>query len=158
MKLYAAYGSNINLEQMAGRCPGAVPVGKGMLVDYQLLFRGNARGYGVATVEPMKGRRVPILLWAITEACECALDRYEGFPYLYRKELLTVDSIAWMPGPQGLPVDCCRAEAMIYIMNTGVLTGPSDGYLGGIRAGYQAVGFNPRYLSEAVRKTARMGG
>ena len=38
-KLYVAYGSNLNLEQMARRCPTAKVVGIGVLKDYQLTFR-----------------------------------------------------------------------------------------------------------------------
>ena len=50
-RLYIAYGSNLNLEQMAFRCPTAKVVGKSELKDYELLFRGGRRG-AVATVEP----------------------------------------------------------------------------------------------------------
>ena len=37
---YIAYGSNLNLKQMAMRCPTAKVVGRAMLKDYQLTFRG----------------------------------------------------------------------------------------------------------------------
>ena len=53
-RLYIAYGSNLNLEQMAFRCPTAKVVGKSELKDYELLFRGGRRG-AVATVEPKQG-------------------------------------------------------------------------------------------------------
>ena len=43
-KLYFAYGSNINLDQMAQRCPDAQVVGPVTLENYELLFRGNLRG------------------------------------------------------------------------------------------------------------------
>ena len=62
---YLAYGSNLNLEQMAHRCPTAKPIGTAVLKDYQLLFRGG-HGGSVATVEPFKGKTVPCLLWEIT--------------------------------------------------------------------------------------------
>ncbi len=65
-KLYFAYGSNINLNQMADRCPAAEVVGPVILEDYKLLFRGNYRGTGVATIKPYKGRKVYGLLWNIT--------------------------------------------------------------------------------------------
>ncbi len=51
-KLYFAYGSNINLEQMEYRCPAAKAVGPVILENYELLFRGNTRGNGVATIAP----------------------------------------------------------------------------------------------------------
>ncbi len=154
MKVYAAYGSNINLEQMARRCPAAVPIGKGWLMDYHLLFRGLGRG-GVATVEPRKGRRVPILLWAITEECETALDRYEGYPSLYRKEVVKVEGIEWLPTKSTPQSAALEVEAMIYIMNYGCMTPPGQPYLDCIADGYRTFGFHQRYLSEAVRRSER---
>mgnify|MGYP000255432933 CR=1 FL=1 len=44
--LYAAYGSNINLEQMAYRCPNSTVAGAAMLKGYELQFRYHA------TIEP----------------------------------------------------------------------------------------------------------
>ena len=41
-KLYIAYGSNINLEQMAHRCPNSKVVSKEMMQCYELEFRGVA--------------------------------------------------------------------------------------------------------------------
>jgi hypothetical protein len=154
MKVYAAYGSNINLEQMARRCPAAVPIGKGWLMDYHLLFRGLGRS-GVATVEPRRGRRVPILLWVITEECEAALDRYEGYPSLYRKEVVKVEGIEWLPNKAIPHAAATEVETMIYIVNHGQLTPPSQPYLDCIVDGYRAFGFHIRYLSEAVRRAER---
>lgn len=53
MKYYVAYGSNLNREQMAHRCPEAKLVGTGMLSNYEMVFRGN-KSNAVATVEPKK--------------------------------------------------------------------------------------------------------
>ena len=64
-KLYFAYGSNINLDQMAHRCPAAEVVGPVVLENYRLLFRGNRRGRGVATIVPHKGQMVHGLLWNV---------------------------------------------------------------------------------------------
>jgi hypothetical protein len=83
MKIYAAYGSNLNLRQMFKRCPKANPIDIGVLKDYRLTFRGSGRG--VANIENYSGGRVPVLLWDITEDCEKALDIYEGYPRLYNK-------------------------------------------------------------------------
>ena len=46
--LYFAYGSNLDLEQMAQRCPDAEIVGPVRLENYELRFRGN--GFAVAAV------------------------------------------------------------------------------------------------------------
>lgn len=79
-KLYMAYGSNLNLRQMALRCPTAKVVGTKMLDGYQMIFQQ------VATIVPKEGATVPVAIWQIDAECERALDRYEGFPTLYRKE------------------------------------------------------------------------
>ena len=81
--MYFAYGSNINLDQMAYRCPAAQVVGPVVLEGYELLFRGNASGNGVATIKPKEGQQVHGLLWRITPGCERSLDLYEGYPHLY---------------------------------------------------------------------------
>ncbi len=54
-KLYFAYGSNINLDQMAQRCPDAQVVGPVTLENYELLFRGNLRGAGGSPSLPGRG-------------------------------------------------------------------------------------------------------
>jgi len=74
MKIYAAYGSNMHLEQMKKRCPKAKVIGKGELLGYKLTFRGGQAG--VANVERSNRKHVPIVLWSITKECELALDRY----------------------------------------------------------------------------------
>lgn len=42
-KLYFAYGSNINLNQMDMRCPNARVIGPVVLEGYELLFRKSNR-------------------------------------------------------------------------------------------------------------------
>ena len=85
-RLYFAYGSNINLDQMACRCPDAQVVGPVTLENYELLFR---RG-GCATIMPCEGGKVHGLLWSLTPDCERSLDRYEGYPRFYDKRMVTV--------------------------------------------------------------------
>ena len=136
-KLYIAYGSNLNIVQMRHRCPYAVPLGTTELTGYRLMFRG--RGNSVATVEPMAEATVPVLLWEITPRCEQALDRYEGWPYLYRKETVTVD------------FDGKTAGAMVYIMNEVYPYGlPGEHYLNVIKVGYALAGFDTTVLDEAM--------
>ena len=43
-RFYIAYGSNLNLPQMRGRCPGATVVGTAIIKDSRLLFRGSKTG------------------------------------------------------------------------------------------------------------------
>jgi len=142
--LYIAYGSNLNLPQMAFRCPTAKVVGASEIKDYELLFRGGRRS-SVATVEPLKGSSVPVLLWKLKEHDLQSLDRYEGFPSFYRKEILEVEL-------RGKSV-----PAMVYIMNDGHPFGsPSDYYLNTILEGYKSAGFDTEFLEQAVEKSIRL--
>ena len=54
-KLYFAYGSNMNLNQMAFRCPDSEVVDTVRLEGYRLAFCMNGGGNGVATILPEKG-------------------------------------------------------------------------------------------------------
>ena len=142
--LYIAYGSNLNLRQMSFRCPTAKVAGVSEINNYELLFRGGPRG-SVATVEPFKGGRVPVLLWSLQEKDLQSLDRYEGYPHLYRKEILNVEL-------GGKPV-----SAMVYVMNGGrPLGSPSDYYLDTIMEGYKSAGFDTEILTESVEKSIRL--
>lgn len=128
-RLYIAYGSNLNLEQMAFRCPTAKVVGKSELKDYELLFRGGRRG-AVATVEPKEGSTVPVLIWEIQNRDEVSLDLYEGYPNLYGKQMLEVE------------LDGKTVPAMVYVMTPGHSFGiPSDYYSNVIWQGYETAGF-----------------
>ena len=133
-RLYIAYGSNINLEQMAYRCPNSKVVGTRMIPDYELEFRG------VATIVPKEGAEVPVLLWEIDQRDELSLDRYEGFPRMYRKEIFEVE------------VDGKIREGMAYLMNCGEITPPSPTYYNGIKKGYEANGMDTSYLRAALER------
>nr|WP_308627838.1 gamma-glutamylcyclotransferase family protein [uncultured Eisenbergiella sp.] len=136
--LYIAYGSNLNLPQMALRCPTAEVAGAGELKGYELLFRGGRRG-AVATVEPKEGGSVPVLLWKIRQMDEAALDRYEGYPRFYDKQMMDVE----LGGK--------RVSAMVYIMTPGHEFGvPSNYYAGVIREGYESAGFDTQILEAAI--------
>ena len=46
-KMYIAYGSNMDLEQMQRRCPEAELLGTGRLENWRLMFKGIKTGaYG----------------------------------------------------------------------------------------------------------------
>ena len=82
---YIAYGSNLNREQMAQRCPDAKVIESGMLKDYELLFRGYTDA-AVATVEPKEGENVPVLIWA-------NLSTYFKYPEAVRTLIYTTNAI-----------------------------------------------------------------
>ena len=83
--LYAAYGSNLALEQMASRCPGADIVGGGLLRNARLVF---AKYLGIVADD---SATVPIGVFKLTAAEIVALDRYEGLGRSYDRILVTVE-------------------------------------------------------------------
>jgi len=115
MKLYFAYGANLNLEGMRFRCPDARPVGVLMLDGYRLAFSG------VATIQPEAGAQVAGALWEITQECEDNLDVFEGFPFLYTKLHLTQAGKTFM----------------VYVMNDDPPAPPSRSYYETIAQGYR---------------------
>ena len=141
MKYYLAYGSNLNKEQMAHRCPGADPFGAAVIMDYELVFR---RGY--LTIEPKEGSSVPVGIWRITAENEKALDRYEGYPRFYRKEYFNIPF--WMPNDDGANEHC-----LAYIMQDGYsIDVPSDYYFYTVMKGYKDFGIDPAPLIAAYEK------
>ena len=131
MKLYFAYGANLNIANMSWRCPDAVVIQPLHLEGYRLAFSG------VATILPEEHSRVPGALWAISEADEQALDQFEGYPTMYRKEMIQQDGL----------------EFMVYVMNATEPWEPSVGYLECIRQGYQNWGLSAEDLDIAVQRT-----
>ena len=108
-RYYIAYGSNLNVQQMRWRCPGARIIGTAELQDYRLLFKGSKTG-SYLTVEPEKGCTVPVAVWEVTEQDELALDRYEGYPSFYYKTEMTLDVKGIRTGKLR------RRRAFVYIM------------------------------------------
>jgi gamma-glutamylcyclotransferase len=115
MKLYFAYGANLNQQSMKHRCPDATALKSFYLPNYRLIFSG------VASIQPSPGDRVPGALWAITEKCERSLDCFEGYPNLYRKEFANINDM----------------HMMFYRMNSEEPWPPSQGYLNTIAQGYR---------------------
>ena len=135
-ELYFAYGSNLNLGQMAVRCPQAGVVGKAVLEGYELAFRR-----GVLTILPKEGSRVNGLLWRVNAWDELTLDRYEGYPHLYTKELLPVRTDS---GPQTVVAYVMTAP---YCERT---QPPTSTYLQTVLDGCRMAGFDPKAVLQAA--------
>ena len=134
-QLYIAYGSNINLEQMAYRCPHSKVVGTAEIKDFELEFRG------VATIVPNKGTSVPVLIWELDERDLPNLNRYEGYPRLYRQEKMSFE----------LNGKSCKG--MAYLMNYGELSPPSQMYYNTILQGSRENGLDESYLIPALENS-----
>ena len=135
-KLYIAYGSNLNLKQMKYRCPTAKLIGKGVVENYGLQFKGMPH-CSYATI-------VPVALWELQPRDEKLLDRYEGYPSHYFK--------------QDLPVKLNNGSeltAMVYIMNLKQQFGlPGASYYDTVSQGYKDCDFDLNVLNEAVTDSA----
>ena len=97
--LYFAYGSNLHVEQMGGRCPGAEGVSPAVLEGWRLVERGYA------DIEPAEGACVHGALYLITDDDLAALDLYEGYPEFYLRREVTVTD------PSG-----AAHAALVYLM------------------------------------------
>ena len=139
-KLYFAYGSNMDAQQMSYRCPNAEVVRSVRLENYRLAYRGA----GFATILPEQGSHVDGVLWSITTIDEIKLDRYEGFPRHYAKQPITVTA-----------KDGAEIEAMVYVMQPPMRDHPklpSQEYFDTILRGKQQFGFSvPDTIAEINR-------
>ena len=137
--LYGAYGANLNMANMEVRCPQAKPILGFNLVGYRLVFNG------VADIVKDKDTKVPIGLWKITKECEKSLDRYEGYPHLYKKIRLKID----VPGFEGQKV-------MFYVMRRKGVALPPASYFNTIAQGYDDFALDKDYLNWAVHEADQM--
>ena len=130
MTKYFAYGSNLNMEQMASRTPFATSEGQMYIDNWRLVFRG------VADIEPHKGGRLAVGMWKITKPDEDNLDRYEGVKHgLYRKE-----DILGM---------------MTYRMNSVEIVPPYEDYFNTILEGYRDFGLDDYCLRVAANESGK---
>ena len=133
--LYAAYGSNLNFNQMDYRCPGAKFLGATTIEGWKLQFNT------FLTVVPDSNSLVPLGIWEIDDKNLKSLDRYEGYPDFYRKETITV------------VLNGKEVEVIWYIMNdVRRISPPSQFYLSGVKEGYKDCGMLEylKYLDTAV--------
>ncbi len=137
-QLYIAYGSNINLEQMAYRCPHSKVVGTSEIKDFELEFRG------VATIVPKENASVPVLIWELDERDLPTLNKYEGWPRLYRQEKMEFE------------LDGQSYKGMAYLMNRGEISPPSQQYYNTILQGYRENGLDESFLQRALENSLQM--
>lgn len=151
--IYFAYGSNLDLEQMGRRCPGARALGTAILGGFRLGFAGRSSlwGGGVATLVRDIEAFVPGLLWTLAPSDLERLDRFEGHPYAYERTLLQV-----------CDADGNDVRACVYIKEGASPNAPTDDYAGLIRRAYIHRGFDEALLERALResssRTAPVGG
>ena len=139
--MYIAYGSNLNKEQMARRCPTAKLVGTGVVEGYELKFKGRPNG-AYATIDEQEGGVVPVAVWELQPLDEIALNKYEGFPTHYFKRNIPVK------------MDSQEVTGMVYVMNQQAQVNlPSPFYLNTVEQGYMDCHLDTDALFTALDKT-----
>ena len=118
-QLYFAYGSNLSLYQMRTRCPTSSYYGLGILPGWRWIIskRGYANVVRVSDDEKSKGgvegECVWGMLYTLEPADERLLDRAEGVPYSYEKEVLDIHLVSSADGSQvRLEV---KVQALVYV-------------------------------------------
>lgn len=148
--LYFAYGSNMDRSGMAGRCPGARPLGPARLDGFA--FRITADGY--ASVAPRAGAAVHGVLWRLTPRDLAALNIFESLDSgLYGRAMLPVRR-----GGQ-------RLRALVYVGRRSAGGGmsaerrPKPGYMATLTAAAIDWGLPPSYVGALRRRApSRLAG
>ncbi len=139
---YFAYGSNLDTDQMAERCPQADPVGKALLPDHTLAFGGHSPNWdgAPATVAGDPQVDVPGLLYEMDYAEIRLLDNYEGHPVRYERRSMPV-----------LREDGELQDAHVYIKEVDEEFGlPPKRYLNVLHDAYRELGFDREILERAL--------
>ncbi len=130
---YFAYGSNMNVDTMNLRCGENNFVGfkNSYLENYSFYFYG--RGYG--NIKPNSGERVNGVLYKINQECFTKLDKSEGYPNMYQREIVTIKN----------PLKDFQAEVYI-VLNDKTTAIPSDSYFDTVITGAKQYGLPLDYI------------
>ncbi len=141
--IYFAYGSNLSTRQMRARCATARVEARAVLRHHVLAFDGFSARWGgpVATLVPARGAEVEGLLYRLQPADLRALDRHEGYPFVYeRLRLLVTDEHGR------------RRHAEVYLQpgtRRGTMAPPAR-YARVLRRAYKRLGFDTTRLAAAI--------
>jgi gamma-glutamylcyclotransferase (GGCT)/AIG2-like uncharacterized protein YtfP len=131
---YFAYGSNMNQEQMAKRCPGSELGSLARLTGWRYFI--NGRGY--AGLEEFPTDHALGCLWSLDAEHVAALDRYEGVEVnCYSKETLAIEQLE----------DESKVSALVYLSVNREYGIPTPRYQGVVVSGAREVGLPVDYLT-----------
>jgi len=136
-QLYFAYGSNLPLAAMEGRCPHSKPFSAGTLSGYTMVFGPG----GYADVRPDPNGVVQGALFEIEDADLRRLDFYEGYPRLYTRFIAPI------------ACDDCVPSAIVYRMVPDLsdqFSIPNDRYLQVMLEGYSNWGLTGDTIVDAL--------
>ena len=149
MPLYAAYGSNMEPDQMKQRAPYSPMSGTGWLVGWRLTFGGEDLGWegALSTVVEDPDSQVFVVLYDVSPEDEARLDRWEGKELgLYKKIRLRVQTL------EG------SVLAWLYVLDAYEGGLPSARYLGVVADAAEAAGAPADYVNDLrTRPCAGLG-
>ena len=149
MALYAAYGSNMDSDQMMRRCPATPVAGTGWLTGWRLTFGGEDLGWegALTTVVEDPDKSVFCVIYDISANDERTLDSWEGAGLgLYNKIRLRVKTL--------------DGEELVWLYVLDAYEGglPSARYLGVIADAAEAAGAPADYVGDLRRRPCRSIG
>jgi gamma-glutamylcyclotransferase (GGCT)/AIG2-like uncharacterized protein YtfP len=140
--LYAAYGTNLDPDQMHERCPHSPMRGAGWLVGWRLSFGGEDLGWegALATVVEDVGDQVFVLVYDVPEQDERHLDHWESADTgVYRKirvrvQTMTGDELCWLYVLDGYEGGLPSARYLGLMADAAEKAGAPDDYVRALRA------------------------
>ncbi|HLU75310.1 MAG TPA: gamma-glutamylcyclotransferase [Nonomuraea sp.] len=141
MPVYAAYGSNLDPEQMAVRAPHSPLRGVGWLPGWRLTFGGESLGWegALATIVEDPAEHVFVALYDVPEFDEQSLDQWEGASTgLYHKVRLRVQTLegevlAWFYVLDGYEGGLPSARYLGILADAAERAGAPDDYVKELR-------------------------
>ncbi|GAT66578.1 gamma-glutamyl cyclotransferase [Planomonospora sphaerica] len=143
--VYAAYGSNMDPEQMAQRAPHSPVRGSGWLQGWRLTFGGDdlsregALDGALATIVEDPDEHVFVVLYDVPEWDETSLDQWEGATRgLYHKVRLRVQTldgevVAWFYVLDGYEGGLPSARYLGILSDAAEKAGAPDDYVKALR-------------------------
>lgn len=144
--LYAAYGSNLDPQQMMARCPHSPLRGTGWLTGWRITFGGEGWDGALPTLVEDGDSQVFVALYDVTESDEESLDEWESASSgLYRKVRLRIATLDGTP------------SAWVYVLNDFEGGRPSARTLGLLADAAQTAGAPDDYLADLRSRDCTSG-
>ena len=149
MTLYAAYGTNLDPERMAERCPHSPLHGTGWLQGWRMTFGGEEHGWdgSLATIVEDPFEQVFVAVYDVTREDESHLDGWEAADSgLYRKTRVRVSTMT------------DELAVWTYVLDGFEGGLPSASYLGVLANAAEAASAPDDYVAEIRRRPCRSIG
>ncbi len=142
MTLYAAYGTNLDPERMAERCPHSPLQATGWLQGWRMTFGGEEHGWdgSLATIVEDPFEQVFVAVYDVTPEDETHMDGWESADSgLYRKTKVRVSTmntelVVWTYVLDAFEGGMPSASSVGVLANAAEAASAPDDYVAAIRA------------------------